>query len=423
MHTSPSSRPGLRAGPAPVPRAGTTLPVSGGGRRAATYAHRGSSGMAPENTAAAFERAIAEGADYVETDVQLSADGELVIIHDVTLARTTDARQVFADRPPWNVHDFTLAELRRLDAGGWYATEFTGQHILTLDELLDLLGDRVGLNLELKSPAVNPGLAGAVVARLRRRPDWIAPGARQRPLIVGSFDEEAVREVHTRLPDVPVSLITYDVPAGDRVADLAGWIFSVNPDIRRLRPEDAARVIQAGLALVPWTVDSPELWRWALDLGVDGMITNYPSALTDLLRGRGPARGAAGVVIEDIRYHSLSDGAREHVVLRNVSGQPVDVSGWYLRNQASARIAVGDGNVIPPGGLLRVRTGADADDATAHPDGRATAFWNSTHGDSAGLHRADGVLVDLYAYVIRAGRDTEKGRLRGAGPTHDPLVS
>ncbi|MGW4155354.1 glycerophosphodiester phosphodiesterase family protein [Micromonospora chersina] len=398
MHTSPSSRPGLRAGPAtaPVPRAGSTPPDSRGGRRVATYAHRGSSGMAPENTAAAFERAIAEGADYVETDVQLSADGELVIIHDVTLARTTDARRVFADRPPWNVHDFTLAELKRLDAGGWYATEFTGQQILTLDELLDLLGDRVGLNLELKSPAVNPGLARAVVARLRRRPDWIAPGVRPRPLIVGSFDEQAVREVHTRLPDVPVSLITYDVPAGEILADLAGWIFSVNPDIRRLRPEDAARVVEAGLALVPWTVDSPELWRWALDLGVDGMITNYPSAMTDLLHGRGPARGAAGVVIEDIRYHSPG----EHVVLRNVSGQPVDVSGWYLRNQASDRLVVGDKQVIPPGGLLRVHTGPGADDATTCHGGRATAFWNSTHGDSAGLHRADGVIVDLYAYVI-----------------------
>ncbi|MFG2164933.1 glycerophosphodiester phosphodiesterase family protein [Micromonospora chersina] len=402
MSTSPSPRPALDAGPAvapavaPVPRAGTTSPVSRGGRRAATYAHRGSSGMAPENTPAAFELAIAEGADYVETDVQLSADGELVIIHDVTLARTTDARRVFADRPPWNVHDFTLAELKKLDAGGWYAAEFAGQHILTLDELLDLLGDRVGLNLELKSPAVNPGLARAVVTRLRRRRDWITPGARPRPLIVGSFDEQAVRDVHTQLPDVPVSLITYDVPAGGRLADLAGWIFSVNPDIRRLRPEDAARVIEAGLALVPWTVDSPELWRWALDLGVDGMITNYPSALKDLLHGRGPVRGAAGVVIEDIRYHSPG----EHAVLRNVSDQPVNVSGWYLRNQASDRIVVGDGHVIPPGGLLRVHTGPGADDATTYHDGRATAFWNSTNGDSAGLHRADGVIIDLYAYVI-----------------------
>ncbi|MFI5488927.1 glycerophosphodiester phosphodiesterase [Micromonospora echinaurantiaca] len=252
-------------------------------RGAATYAHRGSSGMAPENTAAAFELAIAEGADYIETDVQLSADGELVIIHDVTLERTTDARLAFPDRAPWNVHDFTLAELRKLDVGAWYGGDFTGQQILTLDEVLDLLGYRVGLNLELKSPAVNPGLARAVVARLRGRRDWVAPDGRRQPLIVGSFDEQALRDFHTQLPDVPVSLITYDVPAAGKLADLDGWIYSVNPDIRRLRPEEAARVIEAGMALVPWTVDSPELWRWCLDLGVGGMITDYPSALKTML--------------------------------------------------------------------------------------------------------------------------------------------
>jgi glycerophosphoryl diester phosphodiesterase len=398
MSTSPSESPARHAGRAvaPVPRAGTTPPVSGIGGRAATYAHRGSSGLAPENTEAAFERAIAEGADYVETDVQLSADGELVIIHDVTLPRTTDASLAFPDRAPWNVHDFTLAELKKLDAGAWYDADFTGQRILTFDELLDLLEGRVGLNLELKSPALNPGLVQAVVARLRRRRNWIEPGAQPQRLIVGSFDEQAVRDFHAQLPEVPVSLITYDVPTGGRLADLAGWVFSVNPDVRRLRPEDAARVNEAGLALVPWTVDSPELWRWALALGVAGMITNYPYALTSMLHGRQPVPGAAGVIIEDIRHHSPG----EHVVLRNVSDQPVDVSGWYLRNQASDRIVVGDGHVIPPGGLLRVYTGPGTDDATGYHDGRSTAFWNSAHGDSAGLHRADGTLVDLYAYIV-----------------------
>ena len=81
------------------------------------------------------------------------------------------------------------------------------------------------------------------------------------------------------------------MPAGGKLTDLAGWIFSVNPDIRRLRPEEAARVIEAGMALVPWTVNSPELWRWALDLGVDGMITNYPYALKNMLHGHVDGEG------------------------------------------------------------------------------------------------------------------------------------
>ncbi|MGC4807736.1 glycerophosphodiester phosphodiesterase family protein [Micromonospora sp. DT233] len=369
-----------------------------------TYAHRGSSGMAPENTAAAFELAIADGADYVETDVQLSADGELVVIHDVTLARTTDARLLFADRAPWNVHDFTLAELKKLDIGGWYDDAFTGQQILTLDELLDLLGGRVGLNLELKAPAANPGLAGAVAARLRGRRDWIGPDGRPRqPLVVGSFDEQALRDFHARLPAVPVSLIAYDVPASGRLTDLAEWTFSVNPDIRRLCPEDVARVAEAGLALVPWTVDAPQSWRWALDTGCAGMITNYPDALRKLLHGRDPLPDAAGVVVQDVVHHRPDDEppwAGEHVVLRNVSGQSVDVSGWYLRSQSSKRVVVGDGYVIAPGGLLRVWTGPGTDDAANCHNGHAAAVWNGTKGDSAGLHRVDGTIVDLHAYLV-----------------------
>ncbi|NES27057.1 esterase [Micromonospora terminaliae] len=392
--------------------------------RVATYAHRGSSGMAPENTAAAFALAIAEGADYVETDVQLSADGELVIIHDVTLARTTDARLAFADRAPWNVHDFTLAELSKLDAGGWYDDDFAGQHILTLDELLDLLGDRIGLNLELKSPAVNPGLAHTVAARLRRRPDWIEPGAR--PLVVGSFDEQALRDFHAQLPTVPVALIAYDVPASEKLNDLAGWVHSVNPDIRRLRSEDVARVLEAGMAVVPWTVDSPALWRWAVEAGVDAMITNYPYALNSMLRDGDPVPGAAGVVVQDVVPHSPGDEpqwAGEHVVLRNVSGQPVDVSGWYLRSQSSDRIVVGDGYVIPPGGLLRVWTGPGTDDAATYHNGRTTAVWNGTKGDSAGLHRADGAIVDLYAYFVRPGPAEQRGAgPGGAGPSTEGAV-
>ncbi|MEU6073649.1 glycerophosphodiester phosphodiesterase family protein [Micromonospora sp. NPDC047074] len=385
-------------------RSGALVATAATPRPRMTYAHRGSSGMAPENTAAAVELAIAEGADYVETDVQLSADGELVIIHDVTLARTTDARLAFADRAPWNVHDFTLAELKKLDAGGWYDDAFSGQHILTLDDLLDLLGGRVGLNLELKAPALNPGLAGAVAARLRRRRDWTDPHGRPRqPLVVGSFDEQTIRDFHARLPAVSVALIAYDVPASGRLTDLAEWVFSVNPDIRRLRPEDVARVIEAGLAVVPWTVDAPELWRWALDAGVDGMITNYPYALNNLLHGRDPLPDAAGVVVQDVVHHSPGDEppwAGEHVVLRNVSGQPVDVSGWYLRSQSSDRVMVGDGYVIPPGGLLRVWTGPGTDDAANCHNGRAAAVWNGTKGDSAGLHRADGAIVDLHAYLV-----------------------
>ena len=388
----------------PVPRARTAPPTSHHrDAPVATYAHRGASGMAPENTAAAFELAIAEGADCIETDVQLSADGELVIIHDVTLTRTTDARQAFPDRAPWHVHDFTLTELKTLDAGAWYDDDFAGQRILTLDELLDLLSGRIHLNLELKSPEVHPGLAEAVAARLRRYPEWIEPAAPAHRLIVGSFDEQAVRDFAARLPDVPVSLIAYDVPTSEKLAELTGWVDSVNPDIRRLQPDDATRVFEAGMALVPWTIDSPQYWQWAVDLGVDGVITNYPYALKNVLHGRDPLPDAASVVIEDIAYRVSGDALRwragEHVVLRNVTDQPVDVSGWYLRDQASHKIVVGEGYVIPPGRWLRVHTGPGDNDADSYHNGRTAAVWSDTRGNSAALHRADDAIVHLYAYI------------------------
>lgn len=359
--------------------------------------------MAPENTAAAFELAIAEGADCIETDVQLSADGELVIIHDVTLIRTTNARQAFPDRAPWNLHDFTLTELKTLDAGAWYDDGFAGQRILTLDELLDLLSGRIHLNLELKSPEVNPGLAETVAARLRKHPEWIEPAAPAQRLIVGSFDEQALRDCTARLPDVPVSLITYDVPASEKLAELAGWVDSVNPDFRRLQPDGAARVFEAGMALVPWTINAPEYWQWAVDLGVAGVITNYPYALKNALHGREPLPDAASVVIEDIAYRVPGDalqwGAGEHVVLRNLTDQPVDVSGWYLRDQASRKLLVGEGRVIPPGRRLRVHTGPGDNDADSYHNRRSAAVWSNTRGNSAALHRADDTIVHLYAYI------------------------
>lgn len=358
--------------------------------------------MAPENTAAAFELAIAEGADYIETDVQLSADGELVLIHDATLTRTTDARQAFPDRAPWNVHDFTLAELKALDAGAWYDDDFAGQRILTLDELLDLLGGRIGLNLELKSPELNPGLAEAVAARLATRPEWIQPAAQAQRLIVGSFDEQALWDFHAQLPHVPVAIIAYGVPTSAKLAELAGWVGSCNPDFRRLRPEGVARVIEAGMALVPWTVNSPEHWRLALDLGVYGVISNYAYALENMLHGLDPVPGVESVVVEDIAYDvggdDLQRGAGEHVILRNVTDRPVDVSGWYLRNEVSHKLVVGEGYVIPAGGLLRVHTGPGDNDATSYYNGRTAAVWNKV-GGSAALHRPDDTVVDLYAYI------------------------
>jgi len=119
-------------------------------------AHRGASGYAPENTRAAFELAIAMGADMIETDVQLTSDGELVLIHDTTVTRTSNAEEPVAD--------YRLDELQALDIGRWYGPEFAGERILTLTELILEFLPRIPFVLEIKDPRATAALVDAIAA-------------------------------------------------------------------------------------------------------------------------------------------------------------------------------------------------------------------------------------------------------------------
>src|SRR3954467_4348242 len=127
-------------------------------------AHRGASAYAPEHTIAAYTKALEQGADFVEQDLAVTKDGVLVCIHDLTLERTTDVEEVFPTRfvennaaagpgKHWLVGDFTLAELKKLDAGSWFNPKFAGARIPTFQEAIDLVGNKAGLYPELKDPA------------------------------------------------------------------------------------------------------------------------------------------------------------------------------------------------------------------------------------------------------------------------------
>src|SRR5688572_17841479 len=120
-------------------------------------AHRGASGVAPENTLAAVRLALKQGADIIENDIMRTSDGQLVIMHDVSLARTTDVEQVFPDRSPWNVGSFTLAEIKQLDAGSWFSPKFAGERVPTLREWVLAVGS-AGMLLEAKDPQLYPGI-------------------------------------------------------------------------------------------------------------------------------------------------------------------------------------------------------------------------------------------------------------------------
>lgn len=229
------------------------------------YAHRGASAVAPENTLAAFDRA-AGVAEFIELDVQRCRSGELVVVHDTTLDRTTDVAVVFPDRPSRAVGDFTLAELRQLDAGSWFAAEFAGERIPTLSEVLDFLRDRdLGLLLEAKSPT--PGAAGQIADELSKH-RWIL---RDR-LVVQSFAEDFVREFRSVFPGVTLGLLGAPVDIGPwvRIVD------QINPHHVDLQRSYVDSIHDAGLAVNPWTVDEPADIKRIVDLGVDGIITNTP---------------------------------------------------------------------------------------------------------------------------------------------------
>jgi glycerophosphoryl diester phosphodiesterase len=170
------------AGPAHASPAPDTVEVS-------NVAHRGASAYAPENTLAAVREGIAMDGDLIEVDVQRTKDGQLVLMHDTNLARTTDVEQVFPDRTPWKVADFTYNEMMQLDAGSWKAAEFAGEKIPTLAETIELIRDsRVGLLLEVKAPGLYPGIEGDVARTMRAVPGYVESAVAADRLVVQSFD-------------------------------------------------------------------------------------------------------------------------------------------------------------------------------------------------------------------------------------------
>lgn len=263
MRLTVTSRRPAAAPAAPAPR----LSPPGG---VANIAHRGASAYAPENTLAAVRKAIARDADLVEFDVQRTRDGALVLLHDLTLERTTDVRRVYPRRAPWRVADFTHDELMRLEAGSWHAPEYAGERIPTLTEALEVLGlGGVGALVELKRPALYPGIVGEVAETI--------PAGRT---VVQSFDHAAMRELKQARPRLTVGAL--GSPAAWRLPELVRWADQVNPHHRLVDRAYVDRVHQAGMACHVWTVNSPAAMRRALRLGVDGVITNHPDTLHEV---------------------------------------------------------------------------------------------------------------------------------------------
>jgi len=231
-------------------------------------AHRGASGHSPENTLAAYERAVQLGAGFIETDLHLTRDAQFVAIHDPTLERTTNGRG--------SVRDFTLAELRRLDAGKWFDRDFMGQRIPTLDEILDFARKNdVIFYLEVKYDAAW-GMHHSLMAALQNAQN----AART---IVISFDQTTLAALRRVDASIMMGLLG-DEPGADYVKDaLELGARQLCPQSSLVTPDLVERAHGADLQVATWTVDDVEEMRRMIAAGVDGIMTNFPDRLRALI--------------------------------------------------------------------------------------------------------------------------------------------
>lgn len=232
-------------------------------------AHRGASGYAPENTLAAFRRAVAQGASFIETDLHLTRDAHFVAIHDEAVDRTTNGKGA--------VQNMTLGEIRRLDAGSWFASEFMSERIPTLDDVLEFARKNdVVFYLELK-PSGFWGGEHALISQLRNSTEI----ARS---VVISFDPVILASLRKIEPTLMTGLL-HDGKLADpfeKAVEIGARQLAVRGDL--VTPNFLQRARSLDLQVVCWTVNSPAHMRMLIAAGVDGIMSDYPDRLLAVLK-------------------------------------------------------------------------------------------------------------------------------------------
>lgn len=264
-------------------------------------AHRGASAYAPEHTLEAYRLALEQGADYVEQDLQVTKDGVLVCLHDVTLERTTNVEEIFPERfklengvKHWNVADFTLAEIKQLDAGSWFNAKFAGAKVPTWQEAIDLVRGKAGLFPETKEPEYYGSrgfdMEKLVLAQLKKNklPD------KKTPVLIQSFSPESLRkmklELKTKIP--LVLLINPQMQkewlTAEGLQKAKQFSIGIGPAKMLLdgKPELVKLAHETGLSVTPYTANDrakgrfatvrDELQYYLYTLGVDAFFTDNP---------------------------------------------------------------------------------------------------------------------------------------------------
>jgi glycerophosphoryl diester phosphodiesterase len=317
-----------------------------GANKPLLIAHRGASGYAPEHTLAAYKLAIEQGADFVEQDLQVTKDGALICLHDADLARTTNVAEVFPDRASsrdpsetgeskrgWYTIDFTLAEIKRLDAGSWFnranpfaaSPSYVNQRVPTLEETIKFVGKRAGLYIELKHftfyKALGVDMAAKLVAVLNAH--GFNRGSNGERILIQSFYKQALLRMHELAPGYSrVQLLPMETSGREKdsakvtpalAAEIAAYAKGVGPTKSMLTGEaDVAIFHKAGLLIHPYTfrgttsanarrpLDEAQAngsttkqnvildIRRYLGYGIDGGFTDYPALWKEAVATRSP---------------------------------------------------------------------------------------------------------------------------------------
>lgn len=305
-----------RSAPALLPLSVLVFLVSGLGtdghaqyRGKTVIAHRGASAYAPEHTAAAYTLAIEQGADYVEQDLQVTKDGQLVCLHDLTLERTTNAKDVFPGRSRtspregrdltgWHVSDFTLAEITQLDAGSWFDPKFKGEKILTFQEAIDLVRGKAGIYPETKAPEVYGSIGfdmEKLVMAVLAKNGLDKPGADPHtPVVIQSFSAESLKKMAKDMGvTLPLIFLVTDRNrdtwlAKERMGEIKTFAAGIGPakELISGKPEIVTWAHEAGLSVTPYTFRSgnqpagrtvrDEMHDFLYTLGVDAVFTDNP---------------------------------------------------------------------------------------------------------------------------------------------------
>ncbi|NUH86230.1 glycerophosphodiester phosphodiesterase [Bacillus firmus] len=251
----------------PISQAFAAEPTTGERKQVDNIAHRGATGYAPENTIAGFDLAVDMKADYIEIDVQRSKDGELVVIHDTTVDRTTDGTG--------KVGNLTFDYLRSLDAGSWKGEQFAGEPIPTFEEILDRYHGKVGILIELKAPELYPGIEEQVADALKAR-NLDKP--QNEKIIIQSFNFGSMKTMDQLLPNVPIGVLTsnrVDTTA-EALKEFSAYADWYNPSYGIVTKELVNQVHTLGLQIGSWTVLSQEAADFLFEMEVDAIITDYP---------------------------------------------------------------------------------------------------------------------------------------------------